>query len=133
MQIVTGEIVDGVKHWTGRIERAGEVFNRVTGEELCPGTLNVKIHRRIPINEHFRVTGFEIGEPKEDFILEICRINGLWAYRVRPLNLHEGGGGLGDDVLEILCKVHLRETLGVKTGDKVKVELFRQTLNFGYR
>jgi hypothetical protein len=65
--------------------------------------------------------GIEINEP-EDFLFERCRINGIPAYRIRPLNLINGGGGHGDHMLEIACSVEIPD---VPHGTVVEIELFR--------
>ena len=125
MKSVIGKIAVGSGQWTKRMERAGPVFNEATGETLHHGTLNIKLAEEIAIEEHFRVLGEKTGDQHENYLLEICRVDGIWAYRVRPLG-HDGvSGGWGDSVLEILCKDGLREKLGKGTGDEVTVEFFR--------
>jgi len=74
----------GLKHFSRRMNQYPEVFERATGEKLFPGTLNVNVGEPVKIKEHFRILGKELNEP-EDFLFEVCRINGIWAYRVRPL------------------------------------------------
>jgi len=32
-----------------------------------------------------------LNEP-EEFLFELCRISGIWAYRIRPLEANRGGG-----------------------------------------
>jgi CTP-dependent riboflavin kinase len=72
---------EGLKHFSRRMTQYPGVFERATRERLYPGTLNVNVGERIPIKEHFRIHGKELNEP-EEFQFEICRINGLWAYRI---------------------------------------------------
>lgn len=117
-----GQVLTGTGHFATRIQNNARVFAQRTGERLYPGTLNVKTIANIPIVEHFRIRGSEIGEPLEDFLFEICKVNGLWAYRVRPLNLLTGEGGHGDDVLEIACSQKIPDA---SPGDKVKIMFFR--------
>jgi hypothetical protein len=97
-----------------------EAFRRATGEDLVKGTLNVDVGRNIPVNEHFRMRGTEIDEPEQDLLFEVCRANGLWAYRIRPYNLRTGEGGHGDSILEIACGQIIR------TDGVVEIELFRE-------
>lgn len=110
----------GLKHFSRRMNQFPEVFAKATGETLFPGTLNVNVGQPIPIREHFRIHGHELNEP-EDFLFEICRINGLWAYRIRPLNA-QGNGGHGDHILEIACN---HEIPNVPPGTEVEITLFR--------
>lgn len=119
---VKGQLFDGLRHFTRRMTEFPEIFQAATGERLFPGTLNVRVGQRIPPVEHFRIKGSEIGEPEQDLLFEVCRINGVWAYRIRPWNLLDHSGGHGDDVLEIAASVELRPLLA---GKEITVGLFR--------
>ena len=110
----------GLKHFSKRINEYHEVFERATGEHLFPGTLNLDIGERIPIKEHFRIHGNELNEP-EEFLFEVCRISGIWAYRIRPLD-SEGGGGHGDHIVEIACRNKIPNAL---PGAEFEIEFFR--------
>lgn len=110
----------GLKHFSSRMNQYPEVFERATGEKLFPGTLNVNVGEPIAIKEHFRIHGTELNEP-EDFLFEVCRINGIWAYRIRPLD-PLGNGGHGDHILEISCH---REIPNVPPGAEVEIAFFR--------
>lgn len=105
MTVLKGKVLQGYKHFRGRLERTNfrEAFRKSTGEDLFKGTLNILVDRCIPIKEHFRIRGKEIGEPEQDLLFEVCRINDIWAYRIRPYNLCTGAGGHGDNILEIGC------------------------------
>jgi CTP-dependent riboflavin kinase len=100
-----------------------EVFERATGQRLFPGTLNLDVGKEIKPREHFRLLGRDIGEPGQDLLFEIVRVNGLWAYRIRPLDLRSGGGGHGDHILEIASSEELRPTLS--RAEAIEVALFR--------
>ena len=110
----------GAKHFSKRMTKYPEVFERATGERLYPGTLNVNVGQQIPIKGHFRIRGAEISEPEQDVLFEVCRIDGLWAYRIRPLDAM-GGGGHGDDILEIACS---KKIPNVGPGVEVEIALF---------
>lgn len=121
MLAVKGRIVNGIGDFKRRMTLFPEIFSRATGEKLFPGTLNIETDIQIPPIEHFRIRGVEIGEPEQDLLFEVCRVNGHWAYRIRPWNLLTQTGGHGDHVLEIASKSELRPIL---SGD-VTIELFR--------
>ena len=123
MLVLSGSIFSGVGHFRPRIKTYPDVFERATGEKLFPGTLNVRVDRVVPPVEHFRVIGAQIGEPTQDLLFEICRINGIWAYRIRPFSLQDGGGGHGDNVLEIASARELRPLPGGQ--QRVEVARFR--------
>lgn len=110
----------GAKHFSQRMTEYHEVFESATGEDLFPGTLNVNVGERIPVKEHFRIHGKEINEPEEEFLFEVCRINGIWAYRIRPLD-SRGAGGHGDHILEIACSQKIPD---VPPGTDVEIALF---------
>jgi CTP-dependent riboflavin kinase len=105
------------------MSRYAEVFTKATGQALYAGTLNVKVAQMVPIKEHFRILGRDIGEPQQDLLFEICRVRGKWAYRVRPFHLGTGGGGHGDNVLEIVCAERLKCD-DLQDGDRVDVAFF---------
>jgi len=123
MLILRGTAFNGVGHFKPRILNYPSVFESATGEKLFPGTLNVRVDRLVPPVEHFRILGAHIGEPTQDLLFEVCRINEIWAYRIRPLDLRTGSGGHGDNVLEIACSCELRPLLDADCT--AKVLLFR--------
>jgi DNA-binding CsgD family transcriptional regulator len=113
-----------------RMTQFAEVFERAAGEKLYPGTLNVKVDRPVRWKEDFRIKGVEIDEPGQDLIFEYCQINGLKAYRIRPYNLTTGGGGWGDDTLEIASECCLKDRLGLDAGCVVEITLFGDAADF---
>jgi CTP-dependent riboflavin kinase len=119
---VKGRVVGGVGDFSRRMNRFPEVFARATGEQLHPGTLNVKIDRKIVIQKEFQISGAEIDEPGQDLLFERCEINGMKAFRIRPLHLSTGGGGHGDDTLEIASASYIENA---KLGSEVEVTFFR--------
>lgn len=114
MQILKGRPVGGIGHFTIRMTKFSEIFRMATGEDLVKGTLNVDIGRNIPVKEHFRIRGADIAEPEQDLLFEICRANGLWAYRIRPYNLRTGEGGHGDNIIELACSKIIPTDMGVE-------------------
>jgi len=127
MRIVKGKVdTSGCGHFSRRLNEFPQEFLRATGEVLVGGTLNLKVDRRIAIREHFRM-----ADPWKDqnqvLLFEVCRVQGIWAYRVRPLALDgSGGGGHGDNTLEIMCSdwIKAKDGLPLRLGDDVLVELF---------
>jgi CTP-dependent riboflavin kinase len=109
----------GCKHFSQRMTEYADVFLKATGELLFPGTLNVNVEKSVPVKEHFRIHGSEINW-HEDFQFEVCRINGIWAYRIRPLDAM-GGGGHGNHILEIACSQKIAD---VAPGTEVAIALF---------
>src|ERR1700745_3854669 len=77
MASVKGYIVPGCGHFGQRMTKYRDVFTEAAGEKLYPGTLNVIINRKIEIQPNFRISGAEIGEPRQDLLFENCLINGI--------------------------------------------------------
>jgi len=125
MLFLEGTVVSGVQHFRQRMTTFPAVFQRATGENLHPGTVNVKVSAEMPPVEHFRIRGAEIGEPEQDLLFEVCRIDGLWAYRIRPWDLKTGSGGHGDDVLEIACAQRIPN---IQNGSPIRIALFRESI-----
>ena len=124
MIILKGSVcpeAEGLKHFSKRMSEYPEVFERATGERLYFGTLNVNVHKAIPVREHFRIRGAEVNEPEQDLLFEICRINRIWAYRIRPFQLATGEGGHGDHIIEVACS---QKIPNVPEGSEVEIALF---------
>lgn len=117
---IRGVVERGCGHFRTRITDFPEVFREATGESLYAGTLNVKIGTQVPIREHFRIQ--DPVEPRQNLLFEVCRVNGLWAYRIRPCNINTNEGGHGDDTIEIACS---QEVPNVGTGSTLEIDFFR--------
>jgi len=50
MVLVKGRVVAGVGDFVPRMTKDRDVFTRAAGEQLYPGTMNVKIDRKFEIN-----------------------------------------------------------------------------------
>lgn len=127
LRVITASVdkMGGLGHFGQRLKDFPDDFLAATGEVLVGGTLNLKVDRMIPIREHFRMSDPWKAEPQV-LQFEVCRLLGTWAYRVRPLKLDgSGGGGHGDDTLEIMCSKWItRNGTHLKHGDSVVVEFF---------
>lgn len=126
MITISGRVQKGVSDFGRRMTTYPEVFRRATGESMFPGTINVKVSRKIPVKEHFRILGKDINEPDQDLLFEICCINGIRAYRIRPYNLRTGEGGHGDDVIEIASS---QQIPNAGEGALVEITFLRDDLN----
>jgi CTP-dependent riboflavin kinase len=113
-------VIQGFRHFTRRMTEHAELFREATGECLFPGTLNVQVGQPEPIREHFSIP--DPIDAAQDLQFEVCRINGNWAYRIRPINRQTGDGGHGDHILEIACSTELPNA---GDGAVVTIGLFR--------
>jgi CTP-dependent riboflavin kinase len=121
--IVRGRIRTGIGAFKKIMSDHQDVFNKCLGMEVYPGNLNVELSEPLPVHEDCRIKGVEINRPCEDFVFERCVVAGRRAFRVRPLNA-TGGGGHGDQVLELVSDVALRPLLSGREA-AVDVEFFR--------
>jgi CTP-dependent riboflavin kinase len=120
-----GVIVSGCGDFSKRMNRFPDVFRRAMGYSPYPGTLNVDVGSPIAIEEEFRIRGTEIDEPGQDLLFEPCLVNEIQGFRIRPFIVATGGGGHGDNVLEIACA---QEIPNACIGGVVQITLFRSAV-----
>jgi len=118
---IEGILVAGVKDFSKRMTKYPDIFRHATGETLHPGTLNIKVPIHIQVKEDFRIKGFLIGEPIQDLIFEVIRVNGVWGYKIRPLNLLNHLGGHGDDIIEFCTS----KQMNFSESSILTIEMFR--------
>ena len=126
MIIISGRVQRGVGEFRKRMRTYPDVFRRATGELLFPGTINVKVDRKIRVKGDFRIVGKHVNEPDQDLLFERCSVNGIPAYRIRPYNPRTGEGGHGDDVIEIASA---QEIPNAHEGDDVQIIFWRDNLD----
>jgi len=125
LRLTGKKIVDGVGDFQKRMKKFAAEFEAVAGERLFAGTVNIEVSRNVPPVHHFKLLGARIGEPDQDLWFEICRVNGVWAYRIRPYQRATGQGGWGDNIIEIAADRQLRPMLS--KANAIVVELFRDS------
>ncbi|MEM7813480.1 MAG: DUF120 domain-containing protein [Candidatus Aenigmatarchaeota archaeon] len=125
---LNGEIVRGVIRGRELIERFSSRLEGLLGFKPYPGTLNVRVEQPVDIED------FETKR------LEHVLLDGsLWIdARLAPVKLTFGEKSVDawiiaderglheEDVLEVIHKDRLTETMGLKLGDKVVVELIKR-------
>jgi hypothetical protein len=121
--VIKGKTEKGTGDFTRRMTEYPGVFTSAFGHPLyTKGTLNVRIPHKIFIKEHFRILGRCLNE-SEDFLIEICRANGVWAYRIRPYHPQTAQGGHGDDVIELVSREAIPDV--EEYGSAVEIEFLR--------
>jgi len=113
---VSGRLQKGCVHFGPRMRKFAHLFREVTGECLFQGTLNVKMDRVVPFEEHFQIPELvgDVDGWQGPVRFEICRIDRLWAYRIK-------GGHRDPLVADITCAQRIPKT----EGDSVELEFFR--------
>jgi CTP-dependent riboflavin kinase len=117
---IRGTVERGCGHFRCRITDHPEAFREATGESLYAGTLNVNVGAEVPIQEHFRIK--DPADPSQNLLFEVCRVNGLWAYRIQPCHILTKEGGHGDGTIEIACA---KEIPQAGPGSTVEIDFFR--------
>jgi CTP-dependent riboflavin kinase len=74
---ILGKVQKGVGDFRKRMTLYSGIFCQATGESLFPGTLNVKVDRKIPVREEFRILGKDINDPEQDLLFERCFVNAI--------------------------------------------------------
>ncbi|ABL77508.1 DUF120 domain-containing protein [Thermofilum pendens] len=112
------------------IPRYVEAFKEVLGYEPYPGTLNIKlvdedVYLRRALREKrvgFRIEGFRLDEGRES-----CGVT-VYKAMIMANGVTVSGAALdidktkhGDEILELIAPVRLRDELRLKDGDKVEV------------
>ncbi|MEM0351020.1 MAG: winged helix-turn-helix domain-containing protein/riboflavin kinase [Archaeoglobaceae archaeon] len=116
----------GEGHYYVSLEGYKRQFREKLGIDPFPGTLNVRvlkeemvIKRRLDAEEGIKIDGFKtesrtFGEVKAFK----CKVNGVDAFIVMPKRTH-----YPNDVVELISEKKLRDTLGLKDGDIVEIEV----------
>ena len=91
-------------------------------KELQAPTLNLRLSAPYVLRLTFTLFGSEVGRD-EDFHFEVCSIHDLKRVQaflglIMRTNYH------GDDLLEVMAEVNLRERLGLVDGSSVALSLF---------
>jgi riboflavin kinase len=125
--LVHGEVVTGMGEGQYYVNQEGyqEQFLSLLGFKPYEGTLNVRVH---PTDVHklallrgakgIRIQGFERnGRTFGDVVCHLASVQNIECAVVVPKRSHY------EDMIEIICKFHLRRTLGLKDGDLVEVRI----------
>ncbi|GAC1388735.1 MAG: hypothetical protein NVSMB4_14870 [Acidimicrobiales bacterium] len=114
---------------TGRGDLAGwmtmyaELYERVTGVRLFPGSLNLILDRpyRLPA-ERLRLEPTDYGG-RVGMNIVPCSIRGISGFILRTDQNEAGTGHHGHEVIEIAAAVKLRDALNLADGDQVEVTI----------
>lgn len=100
------------------------LLHATTGVEVIPGTLNVRLHQAA--DESLFPNYLPASELAQDWSERTGQTGYRWA-RVKIENRFDGVAARAEepdypeDLIEIICGVHLRSTLGLEDGDEIKV------------
>jgi riboflavin kinase len=125
--LVHGEVVTGMGEGQYYVNQEGyqEQFLSLLGFKPYEGTLNVRVQ---PTDVHklallqgangISIQGFERnGRTFGGVVCHMAKIQNIECAVVVPKRSHY------EDIIEIICKYHLRRTLGLQDGDMVEVRI----------
>jgi len=114
---VEGKVFSGLGEATDYVDQYNKHFYKRLGTEFYPGTLNLRLPKKIELEGGITVT------PAEDHLWPVTcfpvKINSeIKGYIVKALR-----SSYGNDVVELVCQVNLRKKFDLNDGDMVKCEL----------
>jgi len=117
--VIKGTVVEGMGEGQYYVTQPGymEQFVQKLGFKPYEGTLNVKLLA----TEHHKLEPLRNGRTFGDVHCIPASIQNVECAVVLPRRSHY------EDVLEVICKFHLRRTLGLEDGDQIEVRIH---LNF---
>ncbi|VVB66303.1 Riboflavin kinase [Candidatus Gugararchaeum adminiculabundum] len=124
---VMGKVVSGMREGGYYLSQPGYVkqIEKKLGFEPYPGTLNLQLSdlefkRGLEgSGKAIWINGFEIeGRTFGEMVCFRCKVAGISGAIVIPKRSH-----YGNDVLEIIAPLCLRDKIGLKDGDEVKVKV----------
>jgi CTP-dependent riboflavin kinase len=118
-----GSVEDGKGHCQQWSPQLIGHYRRLSGIEIVPGTLNVKLERDYVLPPaSLRLRSAEWNGP-HDVLLFPCRIFDRDAVIIRTEPNNLGQGEVLPNILEIASATHFRSECNVQTNDRVVVEV----------
>lgn len=118
-----GSVRSGIGDAAQWIRRLAPHYERLTGELLFPGTLNVLLSKEWGVPDgSLCLRGDDYGGHVSIHIVP-CRFMGEPAWVLRTAANDEGRGDHPRTVVEIASPHHLRQRFGLRDGDMVEVDL----------
>ena len=101
-----------------------ELYERVVGVRLFPGSLNVHCDAEyvLPAGTLLRLEPDEYGG-RVGMNIVPCRIGGVRAFILRTDQNESGTGHHSRNVVELAAEVKLRSRLGLRDGDVVEITI----------
>jgi len=125
--VFKGIISHGVVRGKELVDRFSDRLHGEIGFVPYPGTLNVKIEKRIDIRnfETHRIDHILLdGSVWVDLRIAQCKLK-LKGYEIECFVIRDERGLHNDDILEIIAPENLMDKFSLKYGDEVEIELTR--------
>lgn len=117
-----GRVISGLGKAKQFVAMIKEAFFEKYKIELFPGTLNIKLDKKMHIATKEKIDKQEYGGSQTVFVQE-CKIFEEKAYILRAEKNNLPGGDYNLDIIEIAATANLREKYSIKDGDKVIIKL----------
>jgi len=116
---ITGEVVSGLGQGSFYVNKYLPYFETVLGFTCFPGTLNMNVKKKLDFNGAKKYTIMPTEKDLAQVDCYLVRINDEFdgAIVIPHKTRH------GDDIIEVIASVDLRNTIGLKDGDKLTCEL----------
>ncbi len=120
-RILRGQIESGSRSFSFWMAKLHAHYVRVSGLQLVPGTLNVRLSEPFRRTTQFRRLEREEYGGTVSVSLIPCKVFGRAAFILRTDKAEFEDDETCRCLIEIATDVHLRETFGVKDGDWIEV------------
>ena len=121
MTIYKGRILTGIGVAKIRVEQNLDAYKQVTGMDLVPGTLNVRLTKNFEIpGDSIYIAPEKIQpiEKKRGIILVPAKL-----YRSKIVIMNPDPPFYNKKVIEIMAPFNIREQYGLKDGDEIEIEV----------
>jgi riboflavin kinase, archaea type len=123
MPILRGKVVSGMGNFSYWIEKLADHYQRKTGMQLFPGTLNVELEQPYTLpRQVVRLEGWEYAGSVSVNIVP-CSILGKSGFILRTDANEEGRGHHPKTIIEVAADVKLRDHFNLSDGDMVEIEI----------
>ena len=122
MAILRGKVVSGMGNFSYWIEKLADHYQRKTGMQLFPGTLNVELEKPYTLpKQAVRLEGWEYAGSVSVNIVP-CSIFGKSGFILRTDANEQGRGHHPKTIIEVATDVKLRDHFNLSDGDMVEIE-----------
>lgn len=120
--IIKGRIKSGYGNASFWVKKINNIFKQRYKEELFPGTLNVELEEPYILSNTDMI---EPGEYNGQYVVYVkeAMINGYKVHIVRTERNNLPNGDHSLNVIEIVSRENLRETLHLENDDIVNIEI----------
>ncbi len=124
LQAYSGEVISGTGHMSNRMASGSvalDLYEKETGVELIPGSLNIKLDHEVDMPPYARQIVRSDHEGEATIYITPAIVNALDCFAVRNKLAEDGAGRHSKRVIEIISCHKIRDELRLQDGDIVEV------------